>query len=176
MAVPALTERLSADGLEDFAEAIKTTDALDKHVQLQVALPSGSVSLSAACKGAGMALMSLDPDMDGDVDVPGDNPESAEDAEDPLAEGEQETESQAADPAAATTETEGSMTETTSPAAETAPVIDQKALAEAVAGILDARDTAKAARKDSGLLPIARAGEQARDASMTQPVKRKTET
>jgi glutamate N-acetyltransferase/amino-acid N-acetyltransferase len=53
-AVPALTERLSADGLEDFAEAIKTTDALDKHVQLQVALPSGSVSLSAACKGAGM--------------------------------------------------------------------------------------------------------------------------
>jgi len=53
-AVPALTERLSAEGLENFAAAIKTTDALDKHVQLQVTLPSGAVSLSAACKGAGM--------------------------------------------------------------------------------------------------------------------------
>ena len=53
-AVPQLAERLSPNGMDDFAEAIKTTDALDKHVRLQVALPSGAVSLSAACKGAGM--------------------------------------------------------------------------------------------------------------------------
>jgi glutamate N-acetyltransferase/amino-acid N-acetyltransferase len=53
-AVPALSERLSPDGLEDFAQAIKTTDALEKHVKLQVTLPAGAVSLSAACKGAGM--------------------------------------------------------------------------------------------------------------------------
>jgi glutamate N-acetyltransferase/amino-acid N-acetyltransferase len=53
-AVPALAERLSPNGMDDFAQAIKTTDALDKHVKLQVALPSGAVSLSAACKGAGM--------------------------------------------------------------------------------------------------------------------------
>ena len=54
VALPRLAERLTPQGLEDFAEAIKTTDALDKHVQLEVALPSGSVRLAAACKGAGM--------------------------------------------------------------------------------------------------------------------------
>jgi glutamate N-acetyltransferase/amino-acid N-acetyltransferase len=53
-AVPALAQAASSDGMDDFAEAIKTTDALDKHVQLSVELPSGTVRLSAAAKGAGM--------------------------------------------------------------------------------------------------------------------------
>jgi glutamate N-acetyltransferase / amino-acid N-acetyltransferase len=53
-AVPALAQAASSDGMADFAEAIKTTDALDKHVQLTVELPSGTVRLSAAAKGAGM--------------------------------------------------------------------------------------------------------------------------
>jgi glutamate N-acetyltransferase/amino-acid N-acetyltransferase len=53
-AVPALVERLSPGGLPDFAEAIKTTDALEKSAQLSVELPSGSIHLSAVAKGAGM--------------------------------------------------------------------------------------------------------------------------
>ncbi|HXR13009.1 MAG TPA: bifunctional glutamate N-acetyltransferase/amino-acid acetyltransferase ArgJ [Solirubrobacteraceae bacterium] len=53
-AVPGLAQRLTPEGLDEFAAAIKTTDALDKHVQLEVVLSSGSVRLSAACKGAGM--------------------------------------------------------------------------------------------------------------------------
>ncbi len=46
--------RLSADGAVSFAEAIKTTDAVDKRATLDVQLPGGSVRLSAQCKGAGM--------------------------------------------------------------------------------------------------------------------------
>jgi glutamate N-acetyltransferase/amino-acid N-acetyltransferase len=42
------------DGIDAFADAIKTTDVIDKHVALDVALPSGTVRLSAQCKGAGM--------------------------------------------------------------------------------------------------------------------------
>ena len=38
----------------DFAAAIRTTDAIEKHVSLKVALPSGTVTLSAQAKGAGM--------------------------------------------------------------------------------------------------------------------------
>ncbi len=50
----AVSEGLRGDGDGDFAEAIKTTDALDKRVHLEVTLPSGTVRLSAQCKGAGM--------------------------------------------------------------------------------------------------------------------------
>jgi glutamate N-acetyltransferase / amino-acid N-acetyltransferase len=37
-----------------FQQAIQTTDAFEKRACLQVALPSGSVKLTAQCKGAGM--------------------------------------------------------------------------------------------------------------------------
>jgi glutamate N-acetyltransferase/amino-acid N-acetyltransferase len=53
-AVPRLAAALSADGADGFAHAIRTTDALDKHVSLAVTLPSGTVTLAAQCKGAGM--------------------------------------------------------------------------------------------------------------------------
>ena len=46
--------QLRPDGAVDFAAAIRTTDALDKHAALAVDLPSGTVHLSAQCKGAGM--------------------------------------------------------------------------------------------------------------------------
>jgi glutamate N-acetyltransferase/amino-acid N-acetyltransferase len=45
---------LAADGDEAFAAAIQTTDAFEKRASLEVELPSGSVRLSAQCKGAGM--------------------------------------------------------------------------------------------------------------------------
>jgi glutamate N-acetyltransferase/amino-acid N-acetyltransferase len=45
---------LRAGGAADFAAAIRTTDAIDKHASLEVELPSGTVRLSAQCKGAGM--------------------------------------------------------------------------------------------------------------------------
>jgi glutamate N-acetyltransferase/amino-acid N-acetyltransferase len=48
------SEQLRPDGALDFAHAIRTTDAFDKHAALEVELPSGSVRLSAQCKGAGM--------------------------------------------------------------------------------------------------------------------------
>jgi len=51
---PRLAAALSPDGVEGFAHAIRTTDALDKHVSLEVTLPSGTVTLAAQCKGAGM--------------------------------------------------------------------------------------------------------------------------
>jgi glutamate N-acetyltransferase / amino-acid N-acetyltransferase len=53
-AIPQLAAALSPTGGDDFAVAIRTTDVLDKHVALQVTLPSGSVHLAAQCKGAGM--------------------------------------------------------------------------------------------------------------------------
>jgi glutamate N-acetyltransferase/amino-acid N-acetyltransferase len=46
--------QLRPDGAADFAAAIRTTDAFDKHAALEVELPSGTVRLSAQCKGAGM--------------------------------------------------------------------------------------------------------------------------
>jgi glutamate N-acetyltransferase / amino-acid N-acetyltransferase len=46
--------RLSGDGDRDFQQAIQTTDAFEKRANLELALPSGSVRLSAQCKGAGM--------------------------------------------------------------------------------------------------------------------------
>jgi glutamate N-acetyltransferase/amino-acid N-acetyltransferase len=45
---------LRADGDADFSAAIQTTDAFEKRASLQVELPSGTVRLSAQCKGAGM--------------------------------------------------------------------------------------------------------------------------
>jgi glutamate N-acetyltransferase/amino-acid N-acetyltransferase len=45
---------LTADGDAAFAEAIMTTDAFEKRCSLEVALPSGTVRLSAQAKGAGM--------------------------------------------------------------------------------------------------------------------------
>jgi glutamate N-acetyltransferase/amino-acid N-acetyltransferase len=45
---------LRIDGALDFADAIKTTDAFDKQVALDVTLPSGTVRLTAQAKGAGM--------------------------------------------------------------------------------------------------------------------------
>jgi glutamate N-acetyltransferase / amino-acid N-acetyltransferase len=45
---------LSVDGDGDFQQAIQTTDAFEKRASLEVALPSGTVRLSAQCKGAGM--------------------------------------------------------------------------------------------------------------------------
>ncbi len=53
-ALPALAQALREDGAADFAHAIRTTDVLDKHAALTVDLPSGSIKLSAQCKGAGM--------------------------------------------------------------------------------------------------------------------------
>ena len=47
-------EALSAGGDGAFTKAIETTDAFEKRVHLEVGLPSGSVRLSAQCKGAGM--------------------------------------------------------------------------------------------------------------------------
>jgi glutamate N-acetyltransferase/amino-acid N-acetyltransferase len=46
--------RLSGDGDGDFQQAIQTTDGLEKRAGLEVQLASGSVRLSAQCKGAGM--------------------------------------------------------------------------------------------------------------------------
>jgi glutamate N-acetyltransferase/amino-acid N-acetyltransferase len=51
--VPALAASLDGDAV-DFAQAIRTTDILDKQADLEVALPSGRVRLSVQCKGAGM--------------------------------------------------------------------------------------------------------------------------
>jgi glutamate N-acetyltransferase/amino-acid N-acetyltransferase len=51
--VPDLVAALDGDATA-FAHAIRTTDVLDKHVSLTVDLPSGSIGLSAQCKGAGM--------------------------------------------------------------------------------------------------------------------------
>jgi glutamate N-acetyltransferase / amino-acid N-acetyltransferase len=46
--------QLRRDGDGDFQQAIQTTDAFEKRANLEVQLPSGSVRLSAQCKGAGM--------------------------------------------------------------------------------------------------------------------------
>ena len=50
----AASEQLRRDGDSDFQQAIQTTDAFEKRANLEVELPSGSVRLSAQCKGAGM--------------------------------------------------------------------------------------------------------------------------
>jgi glutamate N-acetyltransferase / amino-acid N-acetyltransferase len=45
---------LSPEGAEPFAEAIRTTDLFPKRASVDVALPSGTVRLTAQAKGAGM--------------------------------------------------------------------------------------------------------------------------
>ncbi len=52
--IGALGSELRTDGGEDFAEAIRTTDALPKQVALAVALEGGTVRLTVQAKGAGM--------------------------------------------------------------------------------------------------------------------------
>jgi glutamate N-acetyltransferase/amino-acid N-acetyltransferase len=46
--------QLRADGDGDFQGAIQTTDRFEKRANLELELPSGSVRVSAQCKGAGM--------------------------------------------------------------------------------------------------------------------------
>jgi glutamate N-acetyltransferase/amino-acid N-acetyltransferase len=46
--------RLNGAGGREFQHAIMTTDAFEKCANLELTLPSGSVRLSAQCKGAGM--------------------------------------------------------------------------------------------------------------------------
>jgi glutamate N-acetyltransferase/amino-acid N-acetyltransferase len=50
----ACARELTAGNAEAFAQAIRTTDVLDKHAAITVTLPSGPVTVSAQCKGAGM--------------------------------------------------------------------------------------------------------------------------
>jgi glutamate N-acetyltransferase/amino-acid N-acetyltransferase len=50
----AMVSQLRADGGDDFAQAIRTTDAFPKQVNLDVRLSGGVVRLSVQAKGAGM--------------------------------------------------------------------------------------------------------------------------
>ena len=52
--IAAIGSELRPEGGEDFAEAIRTTDAFRKQVALDVALAAGTVRLSIQAKGAGM--------------------------------------------------------------------------------------------------------------------------
>jgi glutamate N-acetyltransferase/amino-acid N-acetyltransferase len=52
--IVAAAHALAEDGDVAFSDAIRTTDAFEKRVRLSVELPSGTVKLSAQCKGAGM--------------------------------------------------------------------------------------------------------------------------
>jgi glutamate N-acetyltransferase/amino-acid N-acetyltransferase len=52
--VLAAHSELRREGDTDFQQAIQTTDAFEKRACLEVALPSGTVRLTAQCKGAGM--------------------------------------------------------------------------------------------------------------------------
>jgi len=52
--IAAAATSLHADGADAFSDAIMTTDAFHKRATLTVALPSGTVRLSAQAKGAGM--------------------------------------------------------------------------------------------------------------------------
>ena len=50
----AAREQLAADGDGALQQAIQTTDRFEKRANLEVRLPSGTVRLTAQCKGAGM--------------------------------------------------------------------------------------------------------------------------
>ncbi len=50
----AASGQLRREGDVDFQQAIQTTDAFEKRANLEVRLPSGTVHLTAQCKGAGM--------------------------------------------------------------------------------------------------------------------------
>jgi glutamate N-acetyltransferase/amino-acid N-acetyltransferase len=56
--VAAAARELSPQGDVAFGEAIRTTDAFEKRARLEVALPSGTVTLTAQAKGAGMFVQS----------------------------------------------------------------------------------------------------------------------
>lgn len=45
---------LSLDGVNEFQQAIMTTDRFEKRATIDVALPGGTVRIAAQCKGAGM--------------------------------------------------------------------------------------------------------------------------
>jgi len=50
----AASGQMARSGDVDFQQAIQTTDAFEKRANLEVRLPSGTVRLTAQCKGAGM--------------------------------------------------------------------------------------------------------------------------
>jgi glutamate N-acetyltransferase/amino-acid N-acetyltransferase len=50
----AAAPKLRSDGDSEFQQAIQTTDVFEKRACLEVQLPSGTVRLTAQCKGAGM--------------------------------------------------------------------------------------------------------------------------
>jgi glutamate N-acetyltransferase/amino-acid N-acetyltransferase len=52
--IRAAAQALAADGDREFSEAIQTTDAFEKRARVQVALSSGTVTVTAQAKGAGM--------------------------------------------------------------------------------------------------------------------------
>jgi glutamate N-acetyltransferase / amino-acid N-acetyltransferase len=52
--IVAAAHGLAPDGDAAFSNAIRTTDAFEKRARLQVALPSGTVTLTGQAKGAGM--------------------------------------------------------------------------------------------------------------------------
>ncbi|HEY3725680.1 MAG TPA: bifunctional glutamate N-acetyltransferase/amino-acid acetyltransferase ArgJ [Solirubrobacteraceae bacterium] len=52
--IVAASHALGPEGDAAFSAAIQTTDAFEKRACLEVALPSGTVKLTAQCKGAGM--------------------------------------------------------------------------------------------------------------------------
>lgn len=108
------------------------------------------VILRAAADAACKALAALDPDMDGDVDLPGVSSATDPDGDAPgeSAPDEAPPTDPAASEAAATTETEDpAMGETTNPAESAAPAPDSTAIAEAVKAALEAQETARQARK-----------------------------
>jgi hypothetical protein len=108
------------------------------------------IILRAAADAACKALAALDPDMDGDVDLPGVSGDTDPDGDAPgesAPDGASPTDP-AAGPAAATTETEDpAMAETTTPAAGSTPAIDPTALAEAVTKALAQQEAGRKARK-----------------------------
>ncbi len=58
-AVPGLAAKLGSAGIEEFADAIRTTDSFAKYSGAQVATAGGTVTLAGVAKGAGMIC----PDM-----------------------------------------------------------------------------------------------------------------
>ncbi|SBW08891.1 Arginine biosynthesis bifunctional protein ArgJ (Includes: Glutamate N-acetyltransferase; Amino-acid acetyltransferase) [uncultured delta proteobacterium] len=53
-AIPALAAKLGSDGVEEFANAIRTTDAFPKFSGAQVVTENGTITLAGMAKGAGM--------------------------------------------------------------------------------------------------------------------------
>lgn len=116
------------------------------------------VVLAQACCAASAALCSIDPDMDGDIDVPGADAEDTESAEDPAAlVTEAAPDSPAPVPVAANQGTEAPMQETTTTeAAATAPAATftqadlDAAITRGIAQAEEARKARKAAKAAKG--------------------------